>query len=94
MTARHFGISGNPTSELSYRVLLSYTRNWGTYNYPYYDANSKLTVKANTSTLFELTFSPHKMRGWSFTTSGATDCGSVYGKNKGVMLTVRKVGII
>ncbi len=94
MTARHLGISGNPTSELSYRLLLSYTRNWGTYNYPYYDANSKPTVKANTSTLFELTFSPHKMRGWSFATSGATDCGSVYGKNKGVMLTVRKVGII
>jgi len=89
MTARHLGISGNPTTELSYRVLLSYTRNWGTYDSPYKGENGNDIVITDTSTLFELTFSPHKLSGWSFVASAATDRGDMLGNNTGVMLTVR-----
>jgi len=89
MTARHLGISGNPTNELSYRILFSYTRNWGVYGTPYKGDSGNDIVKTDTSTLFELTFSPHKLSGWSFVASAATDRGDMLGNNTGVMLTVR-----
>lgn len=90
MTARHIGISGDPTSEWSYRVLMSYTRNWGRYNHLFTTTSGAYpSVKTDTSTLFELTFSPHKLSGWSFVASAATDRGDMLGNNTGVMLTVR-----
>ncbi len=90
MTARHIGISGEPTSEWSYRVLMSYTRNWGRYNHLFTTTHGSYpSVKTDTSTLYELTFSPHKLPGWSFVGSAATDRGDMLGNNTGVMLTVR-----
>lgn len=87
MTAKHIGIGGNPTDELSYRLLLSHTRNWGTYEHPY------PAVKTNTSALCELSFCPHKLKGWSFTASAATDRGGMLGRNTGVMFSIKKIGI-
>jgi len=90
MTARHLGISGLPTKNLKYRVLMSYTRNWGRYNdLSFPEHGSYKVVRTNISTLFELTFSPHKLSGWSFVASAATDRGDMLGNNIGVMLTVR-----
>ncbi|MBP1615294.1 MAG: hypothetical protein H6Q13_2742 [Bacteroidetes bacterium] len=84
----HFGITGNPTSELSYRMMLSLTRNWGTYEQPYEK------MKTQTYTLAELTYAPAKLNGWSFTASYATDHGSVIGNNNGGMFVIRKSGLL
>jgi len=90
MTARHLGMSGNPINDLSYRILISYTRNWGRYNKLFTtDSGAYPSVKTDISTLYELTFSPHKLSGWSFVASAATDRGDMLGNNTGVMLTVR-----
>ncbi|SHE80308.1 Capsule assembly protein Wzi [Bacteroides luti] len=86
--AHHLGISGKPIPELQYRVLLSHSDNWGTYDRPFKD------IKKNTSALVELTYSPCKLTGWSFTASGATDRGSLLGNNTGTMLTIRKTGLL
>jgi len=95
MTARHIGISGNPTSELSYRILASYTRNWGRYEHLFTtDHGAYPAVKRDVSTLFELTYNPRKMDGWSFIGSAGMDRGSMMGNNTGVMLTIRKSGVL
>jgi len=91
LTARHIGISGNPTSELSYRILASYTRNWGLYSYL---STTYPAVRRDVSTLFELTYNPRKMSGWSFIGSAGMDRGSMMGHNTGVMLTIRKIGVL
>ena len=45
-------------------------------------------VKKNRSGLVELTFTPEKMKNWSFATSFAFDTGTLYGNNFGGMLSV------
>ena len=86
--AHHLGISGKPTDEIQYRVLLSHSDNWGTYGEPFKE------VKQNTSALVELTYAPVKMKGWSFSLSGAMDRGSLLGDNTGGMITIRKTGLL
>ncbi len=86
--AYHLGISGNPSQDMSYRLLLSHTDNWGTYGKPFKE------IMRNTSALLELTYSPLKLCGWSFTASGAFDKGDLLGDNTGGMITIRKTGIL
>ncbi|WP_321518117.1 capsule assembly Wzi family protein [uncultured Bacteroides sp.] len=88
ITAHHLGISGCPTQELKYRVLLSHSDNWGTYDKPFKE------IMKNTSSLVELTYSPRKLTGWSFTASAATDRGDMLGDNTGGMITIRKTGLL
>ncbi len=95
LTARHIGISGNPTDELSYRILASYTRNWGRYEHLFSTTHGAYpAVKRDVSTLFEMTYNPRKMAGWSFIGSAGMDRGSMMGNNTGVMLTIRKCGVL
>jgi len=93
LTARHIGISGNPCKSLSYRLLYSYTRNLGKYYAPYKDTNNNTIIKTGKYGLFELTYSPNKLKGWSFTASAAADRGNMLGKNTGAMLTIRKTSL-
>lgn len=82
--AFHFGIEGSPLEWMDYRVLLTHSNNWGTYNNPFID------IKENTSGLVEFTFKPTFMRKWKITTSFAFDNGELYGNNYGGMITVSR----
>ena len=86
--AFHFGIEGQPLKSLGYRMLLTKSNNWGSYDHPFTD------IKGNLSGLFELTYSPSWVKDWSATASFAFDNGELYNDNTGVMLTIRKNGII
>lgn len=86
--AHHLGISGAPTSELRYRLLLSRTDNWGTYSTPFKE------IKRNTSSLIEVSYAPQRFSGWSITAAAATDRGDMLGNNWGGMVTLRKVGLL
>ncbi|MFR5211225.1 MAG: hypothetical protein ACLTF4_02795, partial [Parabacteroides goldsteinii] len=88
MQGHHFGIMGTPCADLQYRVLLSVTRNWGTYGVPFYE------IKKNGNALVELTYTPHQLKGWDFTGSLGVDRGGMLGKSAGGMLTIRKTGWI
>ena len=44
--------------------------------------------------MFEVTYAPQQLKGWSFTVSGAMDRGNLLGNNYGGMLVIRKQGII
>jgi hypothetical protein len=86
--AHHIGFCGSPCQSLSYRMLLSYSRHWGTYDNPLNE------IKKQFNSLFEVTYAPQQLTGWSFTVSGAMDRGSILGNNYGGMLVIRKQGII
>lgn len=86
--AHHFGFSGSPTPELDYKAKFSYTRNWGTYEYPYPD------VKSNFSCMVEVTWKPGKLNGWRFSGGFGLDAGSLLGDNIGVMVSIGKSGMI
>ncbi len=81
--AFHFAMEGKLLNWLDYRTLYTRSNNWGTYHVPFKD------IKVNRSFLFELTFSPRVMKGWSITTSFALDNGDLYGNNYGGMLTIK-----
>ncbi|MBD5270501.1 MAG: capsule assembly Wzi family protein [Bacteroides sp.] len=86
VVGHHFGFSGNPTSQLSYRVLISYSRNWGTYNYPLEQEQD------NFNALAEVTWTPKKLKGWQGTLSLAGDSGPLMGKSFGVGICISKTG--
>lgn len=90
--AHHLGISGNPCTSFSYRMLYTYSRHWGTYEMPYEE------VKDCHSFLTELTFSPQRLgrlhtQGWSLSAAFGLDRGSQLGKNTGAQITLRKTGL-
>lgn len=82
----HFGISGNPTDELSYRILVSFSRNWGTYQVPLEREMD------NFNALAEVTWKPKKLRGWEGSLSVAGDSGPLLGKSLGVGIRISKTG--
>lgn len=91
--AHHFGISGDPVEGLHYRILYSYTSNWGTYNIPYPD------VRYNNSLLCELNYQLDYLKGlnakgWSVGAAFALDRGKQIGDNTGFQFTIRKTGLL
>ena len=86
--AFHIGIEGEPWKEIGYRMLLTHTNNWGTYNVPFTE------IKSNTAGIVELTYKPAKLAGWAVKASYAFDNGNLHGNNRSGMLTISKCGII
>lgn len=80
--AHHLGLSGHPTDEVKWKLLLTYTRNWGCYLYPYED------VLTNFSAYAEAEWRPKRFKGWFGKAGIGFDTGDLIGKNFGAMLTV------
>ena len=85
---QHIGISGSPTPEWDWRLLMSFSRQWGTYEIPLDK------MRRQSAGLVEVTFRPKRAEGWSFTAAGAGDWGDYLGHSYGGMLTIRKTGVI
>ncbi len=83
--AWHFGLDGDPTSEIHWRALATFTRNWGTYATPFQDVISEQHYMA------EATYKPAKFAGWSSTLSLGLSNGDIVGNTFGAQLTVRKL---
>lgn len=84
--AWHLGLQGNPLPQLDYRVLVSYSRNWGTYQRPLPD------VLDNFNCLVEVSWHPERFKGWSAALGVATDSGRLLGDSFGVALRIGKSG--
>lgn len=84
--AWHIGIAGNPSPDLSYRILLSYSQNWGTYTLPLPE------VLDNFNFLAEVSWRPSYLKGWHASLGIAADSGNLLGKSFGVALTIGKTG--
>lgn len=90
----HLGVSGSPMPSLGWRLLLSWTSNWG--NYATDQSGPFDKVEHNFSALAEVSWRPQRGRlaGWEATVGIAGDRGALLGNNYGVMLTVGKSGWI
>ena len=86
--AWHIGLSGQPSGELEWRLLATFTRNWGTYPYPFTD------VKRQQYYLAELEYAPKRLPGWSARMTLGADRGTVTGNSVGMQLGIKKTGFI
>lgn len=88
LIGHHIGFEGQPLEELGYRVLMSYTRNWGTYGTPLPDVQNLY------SGMLEVTYTPKWLESTSGIISIGADRGALLGNSFGVMFTFRKSGIL
>lgn len=86
--ALHLGIEGEPNDEWKWRVIVTHTRHWGTYQKPLD------RVRKQISGLAEISFSPRYAYGWSFSGAVGIDKGDYLGNSGGCMFSIKKVGII
>ncbi|MDE7413349.1 MAG: capsule assembly Wzi family protein [Muribaculaceae bacterium] len=84
--AHHIGVKGEPSERIGYRLLASYSKNWGSYANPFKE------VKHNFNLLAEVKWHPKKLRGWEGTLGVGMDAGSLLGKSYGVSLKISKTG--
>ena len=84
--AHHFAIKGDPSEEIGYRLMLSYSKGWGTYQKPFDDP------KRNLNLLAEVSWKPRKLAGWQADLSFGLDDGSLLGRSYGVGLKISKTG--
>ena len=82
--AWHVGLSGDPSREWHWRVLASFSRNWGTYDTPFEGCKRELYTFA------EATYRPRWARGWEGALGIALDHGGLIGNSYGGQLTIRK----
>lgn len=82
--AWHLAFSGTPFSELHYRVIMSFTRNWGDYNHPIAE------IVNQNYFLLETTYRPHWAKQWAGRLSLGLDHGHLLGNSFGAALTVSK----
>lgn len=81
----HLGLSGEPISQLHYRVLATWQKSYGTYYY------LPINPEENLSLLAEASYGLKK--GWSVKGAVAMDKGKLRGDNFGVQLSVAKTGL-
>lgn len=82
----HIGVEGTPCPELSYRMLLTLFRSWGTYDYP------TAEVAHSFNALWEVGYKPTRLPGWSTTLGIGLDAGALLGPSLGFSLSIKKTG--
>ena len=84
----HIGIEGTPIDRLSYRLMLSYTKSWGTPFRPH------SVPKENTSALLECIYDWKNVPGLKVSGQFGIDRGTLFGNNTGVLLSVSYQGLL
>lgn len=83
--AHHIGFEGHVTGNISYRNFFTFSRNFGTYNYPFGERRDQFSWMA------EFT-GPMKIFDLEAGVTVAADYGDMYGDNLGIIFTIRKRG--
>lgn len=82
--AWHLALTGNPSTQLRWRLLLTLTQNWGTYDEPFRERLRQQYYLA------EIDWHPRFAQGWSGTLGLGLDHGDVLGNSFGAQLTLRR----
>lgn len=88
VVAHHLGLSGQPCSQVDWRLLYTHQQSWGTYAIPLTDP-----LKAN-YLLAEVGYSPSKVPGLCVRASYGMNQGKLLGNSHGAQLTVAYTGWI
>ena len=86
--AHHFGLTGTPFPQISYRCLYTHERSLGTYHVPHTDP------RYGNFLLIEASYKPEWLKGLAFTASYGQNGGKLLGRSHGGMLTVAYSGWI
>lgn len=86
--AHHLGLKGDPTENMSYKLIASYQKNWGTYDIPFPE------VKTCFNLLAEMNFRTPSLPGWQADVAFGMDCGSLIGRNFGLQVRISKTGFL
>ncbi|MCF0193637.1 MAG: hypothetical protein HUK00_00445 [Bacteroidaceae bacterium] len=82
--AWHVGLSGNPFAGFDWRLMMTFSRNWGTYDEPLADPADQ------TYLMVEAGYAPPTWNGWSGRIALGIDRGDMLGNNTGCQLTIAK----
>ena len=88
MKAHHIGVCGSIGTDWDYTVKGSWTRNWGTYNSPTDDVLHQVCLMGGVS------YMPAWAKGWKASVEAGVDIGKYPGNAAGVMITLKKEGVI
>ena len=88
--AYHLGVSGQPLSQLHYRVLATWQNGYGTYKQPYAEKKHNFSLLAEA--LYQ--FTGRKLRNWSLKGAIGADVGTIRGDKWGFQLTIQKRGVL
>lgn len=86
--SHHIGVDGKPTGMLDYRMMISWTKHWGSF------ADPLPTPMTQTCMMGELSYTPSKWKGWKVTGALAFDYSQLIGDNLGIMISVCKSGLL
>lgn len=86
--SHHIGFNGKPNNTLSYRILSSWTKHWGSF------ADPLPTPLTQFSIMGEMHYTPKRWTSWEFTGTLAYDNSKLIGNNIGGMLTISKTGYL
>ena len=86
--SHHIGFDGTPSDATHYRMMLSWSKHWGSVIDPLPDPMTQLSVMG------EIDYLPQSWEGWQLTGAIAYDRSKLIGNNFGGMLTIRRTGWI
>lgn len=84
--ALHIGAHGYAGNQWHYRVLATWSINYGRYAQPY------IPVRRNLSLMAECTWTPERFAGWKLKLGLGSDHGDLIGNNFGMQLSLKKSG--
>ena len=85
--AWHLGFSGTPALGWHYRVLCSLQKGWGTYEAPFTDPQTNVSLMGEVRYAFP---SSSALAGWTLKGAAGMDSGELLGNNFGLQITVGK----
>lgn len=80
--AHHIGFEGSPYKNIDWRLLMTFSQNWGTYRFPLKE------IYNNWSGLVEVKYSPSFCKGFHLTGALAWDKGKLLGNNFGGLISL------
>lgn len=88
VVAHHLGVSGNPTSQIGWRLIADYLKTWGGYNHPFTEVKDMFNILAEVSWKPECKL----LKGWQGSVGLSMDRGDLIGHNYGVQFSISRSG--
>ena len=86
--SHHIGFNGKPTNGIDYRIMLSWSKHWGSIVDPLPNPLTQLSMMG------EITYRPQRRSNWLLIGALAFDRSELIGNNFGSMFTIRHTGWI